>query len=510
MNLHRLIRIQLGIFAVVTVLSVTAVSIWYLRVPAALGLGTYTVTAEFAVSGGLYPNANVTYRGVTVGQVRSVGLTRGGVEALLRLDKPARIPSDVIATVRSMSAIGEQYVDLVPGPGPHRETLHDGSRLAQEQTRVSQDIASLLREADTLVNSVSESRLQDLLRDSFAAFKGSGPDLARLLQGARRLVDEANVNWLQTSRLIDQAGPFLDAQTRSGDDIGVLADGFARFSAEVRAADSQVAATLANTPGVAEQVTTTFAGIRPTFPLLAANLANLGRIGVVYNKSLEQILVLMPALFAAILTIGGGEPGDEGARVDFKLNLGDTPPCLTGFIPPVLARTPADETLRNIPTDLYCKVAQSDPTNVRGARNYPCQEFPGKRAPTVALCRDPRGYVPLGSNPWRGPPVPYDTPVTNPRNILPPNKFPNIPPDSVVDPGAPPPVAPVIEEQGPLPAEQGGRAVAQGTDPGLATADPDDGSFTSPAGERGIYAPADARYRGPEKWVDLMLNPIPM
>jgi phospholipid/cholesterol/gamma-HCH transport system substrate-binding protein len=493
--MNRLVRIQLTIFAIVTVLSIAAVATFYLRLPAALGVGTYTVTAEFIESGGLYRKANVTYRGVTVGNVQSVGLVRGGVEAVLLLDNPTSIPADIVATVHSMSAIGEQYVDLVPGDGNSSGVLHDGARIARTHTRVSEDVASLLREADKLVSSISDSRLRDLLRESFAAFNGSGPDLARLIQGAQRLIDEANTSWPQTVKLIDQAGPFLDAQIRSGEDIGRLTDGFARFSDELRHADGEFSSLLATTPGTADQVGATFAGIRPTFPLLAANLANLGRVGVIYNKSLEQILVLMPALFAAILTIGGAEPGDEGAKVDFKLNLGDTPPCLTGFIPPPLIRTPADETLRELPTDLYCKVAQDDATNVRGARNYPCQEFPGKRAPTVALCRDPRGYVPVGSNPWRGPPVPYDTPVTDPRNILPYNKFPYLPPGSVPDPGAQPAPAP----QMPI----------EGTDPPVAAADPGDGGFTDPTGEQGTFAPAMAGYHAPESWVDLMLDPSP-
>src|SRR6202008_4252655 len=133
------------------------------------------------------------------------------------------------------------------------------------------------------------------------------------------------------------------------DDIGTLTERFARFSDELRQTDGEFSSVLATTPGTADEFGARFAGIRPTFPLLAANLANLGRVGVVYNKSLEQILVLMPALFAAILTIGGAEPGDEGAKVNFKLNLGNTPPCLTGFIPPPLTRTPADETLRELP-----------------------------------------------------------------------------------------------------------------------------------------------------------------
>jgi phospholipid/cholesterol/gamma-HCH transport system substrate-binding protein len=101
---------------------------------------------------------------------------------------------------------------------------------------------------------------------------------------------------------------------------------------------------------------------------------------------------------------------------------------------------------------MYCKVAQNDATVVRGARNYPCMEFPGKRAPTVQLCRDPRGYVPLGSNPWRGPTAPYDTPVTDPRMTLPQNKYPFTPPEADYDPGAPVVNLPPGVAQGPGPA----------------------------------------------------------
>ena len=45
--LDRLTRIQLAIFAVVTVITVVIMAIFYLRLPAALGIGTYHVTANF-------------------------------------------------------------------------------------------------------------------------------------------------------------------------------------------------------------------------------------------------------------------------------------------------------------------------------------------------------------------------------------------------------------------------------------------------------------------------------
>ena len=434
--LDRLTRLQLAIFGVVTVITVAVMAIFYLRLPAALGIGTYQVSADFVAGGGLYKNANVTYRGVAVGRVESVGLNQHGVDAVMRLNSGTNVPSNVTAAVKSVSAIGEQYVDLVPPAHPAETKLHNGSRIDRDNTVIGVDVATLLHQSETLVNSVADTRLRELLHETFTAFNGTGPELARLIESSRLLVDEANADFPQTSQLIDQVGPFLQAQIRSGDDIKALSDGLARFTSEVRNADPQLRTLLNVVPGTVDEANTAFSGIRPSFPMLAASLANLGRVGVIYHKSIEQLLVVLPALFAAIITSANGEPQDEGAKLDFKINI-DPPPCNTGFIPPPMIRTPADETLRELPPDMYCKTAQNDPATVRGARNYPCQEFPGKRAPTVALCRDPRGYVPVGTNPWRGPPIPYGTPVTNGLNILPPNKYPFIPPGADPDPGTP-------------------------------------------------------------------------
>lgn len=567
--LNRTARIQLLAFAVVTVLTVGAISLFYLRLPARLGVGAYEITANFVAGGGLYENANVTFRGVQAGRVDAVNLTDDGVAAHMRLNSDVKIPANSIATVKSVSAIGEQYVDFVPPDDPSQAVLGDGSIIPKERTALPQDVADLLRQADQLVSSLNNTRLQDLLREAFKAFNGSGPELARMIQSARLLIDEANSSWPQTSALIDQVGPFLDAQIRSGDDIRSSAEGLARLTSEVANADPQVRAVLATTPGAAAEASETFAGIRPSFPVLAANLANFGRIGVIYHRSIEQGLVIFPALQASLLTVGGQLPIDEGGKQDFKISINDPPPCTTGYLPPMEHRSPGDTTIRDLPTDMYCKVAQNDPTVVRGARNYPCQEFPGKRAPTVQLCRDPQGYVPVGNNAWRGPPVPIGTPVTDPRNILPPNKFPYIPPENDPDPGYPvppgavppgvqhgpgpaphqpwpyipppndngppppltawippapypdawPPPAnpqppfmfpgpynPVVPPPGPAPAPPPpSPPLASGASYGMY--DQNTGVFVDPAGGTGVFAPGAANMRPQESWLDLMLYP---
>lgn len=560
--IDRLAKIQLSIFAVITVITLSVMAIFYLRLPATFGIGTYGVSADFVAGGGLYKNANVTYRGVAVGRVESVGLNPNGVTAHMRLNSGTAIPSNVTATVRSVSAIGEQYIDLVPPENPSSTKLRNGFRIQRQNTRIGQDVADLLRQAETLLGSLGDTRLRELLHEAFIATNGAGPELARLIESARLLVDEANANYPQVSQLIDQAGPFLQAQIRAGGDIKSLADGLARFTWQLRAADPRLRDTLADAPDAIDEANTAFSGIRPSFPALAASRANLGRVGVIYHKSIEQLLVVFPALFAAIITSAGGVPQDEGAKLDFKIDLHDPPPCMTGFLPPPLVRSPADESVREIPRDMYCKTAQNDPSTVRGARNYPCQEFPGKRAPTVQLCRDPRGYVPVGTNPWRGPPIPYGTEVTDGRNILPPNKFPYIPPGADPDPGVPivgppppgqvagpgpaphqpaqpapppndngppppftswmPPGYPPEPPQVPYPATIPPPPPPEGTGPPPGPApgpqpqasgpaytiyDQLSGAFADPAGGTGIFAPGMTGASSAENWVDLMRDP---
>lgn len=560
--IDRLAKIQLSIFAVITVITLSVMAIFYLRLPATFGIGTYGVSADFVAGGGLYKNANVTYRGVAVGRVESVGLNPNGVTAHMRLNSGTAIPSNVTATVRSVSAIGEQYIDLVPPENPSSTKLRNGFRIQRQNTRIGQDVADLLRQAETLLGSLGDTRLRELLHEAFIATNGAGPELARLIESARLLVDEANANYPQVSQLIDQAGPFLQAQIRAGGDIKSLADGLARFTWQLHAADPRLRDTLADAPDAIDEANTAFSGIRPSFPALAASLANLGRVGVIYHKSIEQLLVVFPALFAAIITSAGGVPQDEGAKLDFKIDLHDPPPCMTGFLPPPLVRSPADESVREIPRDMYCKTAQNDPSTVRGARNYPCQEFPGKRAPTVQLCRDPRGYVPVGTNPWRGPPILYGTEVTDGRNILPPNKFPYIPPGADPDPGVPivgppppgqvagpgpaphqpaqpapppndngppppftswmPPGYPPEPPQVPYPATIPPPPPPEGTGPPPGPApgpqpqasgpaytiyDQLSGAFADPAGGTGIFAPGMTGASSAENWVDLMRDP---
>jgi phospholipid/cholesterol/gamma-HCH transport system substrate-binding protein len=148
MRLQRRTVITLAVFAVISTLAAGIVGLYYAQLPAVyLGIGRYTVKVQLERAGELYRAGNVTYRGVEVGKVSKVHLTDTGVEAVLSLQSGVDIPADLTAYVHSASAIGEQYVDLVPrsARGP---LLKNGDVIPQDRTVVPPNINSLLAAAE--------------------------------------------------------------------------------------------------------------------------------------------------------------------------------------------------------------------------------------------------------------------------------------------------------------------------------------------------------------------------
>ena len=120
-----------------------------------------------------------------------------------------------------------------------------------------------------------------------------------------------------------------------------------------------------------------------------------------YHKGLEQTLVIRRR--ALTVAQAGLIFAPEGL-LHFGLSINQPPPCLTGFLPASEWRSPADTSMAPLPSGTYCKIPKDVQNVVRGARNYPCADVPGKRAATPKECRSNEPYIPLGTNPWYGDP----------------------------------------------------------------------------------------------------------
>ena len=392
--LTRFVRIQLLIFTIIGIIGLAAMVFFYIQAPMLLGIGRITVSLELPATGGLYRFSNVTYRGVQVGKVTAVSLTAHGAKATLSLGTSPKIPANLQADVLSVSAVGEQYVDLRPrtDSGPY---LHDGSVIAMRDTTIPQAVGPMLDQVNALVKSLPKNKIGQLLDESFQAFNGAGYDLGSLSDSASRISADSNNIVERTRTLTEDSQPLLNAQAQTTDSIRLWAHSLAGISDVLANDDSQVRTVLANGPGALDEASRLFQQIKPTLPVLLANLTTIGQIGVTYHPSIEQLLVLLPASVAYEQTAQGQNWPDGQARGDFALTVDDPPICTVGFLPQSQWRSPSDLSDIDTPDGLYCKLPQDSPLAVRGARNYPCMGHPGKRAPTVEICNSDKPYMPL-------------------------------------------------------------------------------------------------------------------
>jgi phospholipid/cholesterol/gamma-HCH transport system substrate-binding protein len=449
----RQILIQMAVFSVIATTALAVMVLGYMRLPTLLGVGQYRVTLELPETGGLYPRSNVTYRGVQVGEVKSVDLTDRGVEAVLSLNSDVRIPADLEAEVHSVSAVGEQFVQLLPRSGEGPE-LTDGDVIPLARTTVPTDINAVLDDTARGLQAIPQENLRTVVDEAYLAVGGLGPELRRLVTGSATLAIDARKNLDPLLTLIDQSKPVLDTQTDTAGSIQAWAANLANISGQLQSQDPAVGGILAKGPGAADEVRSLFERLQPTLPIVLANLVSIGEVAVAYQPSLEQILVLLPQGTAVTQAVGVHKRNTKqdymGDALIFNLNAilpalpaplplppqNLPPPCMTGFLPAQQLRVPTFEDYPDRPEgDLYCRTPQDAPFNVRGARNLPCVTVPGKRAPTWQMCESDEQYVPLndGYN-WKG----------DPNATLSGQPIPHVPPDIPVKVTPPPPGTPPL------------------------------------------------------------------
>jgi phospholipid/cholesterol/gamma-HCH transport system substrate-binding protein len=361
--ISRVVRIQLLAFGVITVLGVGYAGADY------AGLGNqvfepgYTVRADFPETGGIFTNAEVTYRGVPVGRVGAIHLESGGVLVDLNLQHGTHIPANAVAVVADRSAVGEQYVDLQPrsDSGPY---LSGGSTIARAQTRIPLPTTDLMVSLDRLVNSVNKNDLTITIDELGAAFNGTGPDLQRLIDSGNALIKTAYDNLPQTTALIQQSGTVLRTQADEGSAIASFSRDLAALTGQIRDSDPDLRTVLDSGVTAANQLQNLLETTQPTLGVLLGNLVSTGQVVEARLPGVEQILVTYPVVVAQGFTT---VPGDGTAHFGLVLNVNNPPPCTYNTV----QRVPQDTSSRPPNTDVYCDAWRGSATDVRGAQNVP-------------------------------------------------------------------------------------------------------------------------------------------
>ncbi|MGV0518009.1 MCE family protein [Mycobacterium kansasii] len=513
--LTHFIKRQLIVFAILTVVSLLVLGVYYLRIPSLVGIGRYTLKAELPASGGLYPTANVTYRGVTIGKVTDVEPTPTGAEATMSIDSRYKIPVDASANVHSVSAVGEQYLDLVSTGNPGK-VFSPGQTITKGT--VPSEIGPALDTANRGLQVLPADKIPVLLDETAQAVGGLGPALQRLVDATQAIVGDFRTQINDVNDIIEHSGPILQSQVTSGDAIERWARNLNTLAAQTAQRDQNLKSILSQAAPTADQLNDVFTDVRDSLPQTLANLEVVFDLLKRYHKGVEQVLVFLPQGASIAQTVAA--PFPNMAALDLALAINQPPPCLTGFIPASQWRSFADTSLQPLPTGTYCKIPMDTPANsVRGSRNIPCVDVPGKRAATPRECRDPKPYVPAGTNPWYGDPnqlltcpapaARCDQPV-KPGLVIPAPSINNgmnpAPADRLPPGGTPPPVSDPLQRPGSGTVQCNGQqpnpCVYTPGGPPTAVYSPQSGELVGPDGVR--YSVENSTKTGDDGWKEML------
>ncbi|MEV5147990.1 MlaD family protein [Streptomyces sp. NPDC052727] len=362
----RTVKAQLLAFAAVTALGVSYVGARYTGLVDDVLSRGYTVRADFAESGGVFPGAEVTYRGVPVGRVGDLKPTGSGISVALRIEDGApRIPADTLAVVANRSAVGEQFVDLQPR-GPGGPYLMDGSPIPRSRTRTPLPVTDLVLSLDRLVTSVGKDDLRTTVDELGKAFSGTGPHLSRLVDSGDALVESASESLPQTVSLIEDSRRVLRTQADQGSAIKSFSRDLAQLTEQLKSSDGDLRRLIGTTVPATREVDSLLKSTRPHVPVLLANLISGGQVTVARLPGVEQALVTLPLNVAGSYTV---IPGDGTTHFGLTVNADDPPACTQGY--GTQRRDPADTGTRPANTQARCTAPRGGKTSVRGAQNAP-------------------------------------------------------------------------------------------------------------------------------------------
>ena len=155
-------------------------------------IGTRTYIAEYTDASGLHPDGDVRVRGVRVGKVDTVGLTRvdgqNVAQVKFTLDNKYGVVADTRLAIKFQALTGVRYID-VTNPA---EEFADGDLIEQIPTSMTQpsfDVTALFNGLQPVLATLSPEEINTFTSNAASFLTGDGSGLAPLLESIRRLTE---------------------------------------------------------------------------------------------------------------------------------------------------------------------------------------------------------------------------------------------------------------------------------------------------------------------------------
>ncbi|MDZ5620499.1 MlaD family protein [Nocardioides bizhenqiangii] len=247
------------------------------------------VDVELEQTGGLFEGSAVTYRGIKVGKVTTIVPTDEGVLASIRINAGTDIPKDSLARVRSLSPVGEQYLDFQPD-SPDGPFLESGDTVAAESTDLPESLSETVVAVNDVLRQIDDKKLRVVLRELSTALAGTGDDIGRILDQGTDLLATLDEVWPETDRVITNAGTVLRIVSDNEGSLRVLGNRAKQFAAFLRSYEPEWQQVLDRTPGQIEDLKALIRDAEDVLPGFLDTGVSFTDIAMAYEPHLRTLL----------------------------------------------------------------------------------------------------------------------------------------------------------------------------------------------------------------------------
>jgi len=195
--------------------------------------------------------------------------------------------------VRSLSPVGEQFLDLQPDEagGPY---LEDGDKISAEAVDLPVTVASAAGNLDELLQNIDDKDIKVLMRELNAGVTDTDDDLEQLLDSSTELVSTLDEAWPRTQDLLVNGRTVNQIVAAHRQDLATFATSARLLTQWLRRFDPTFQKILKNAPSDLDAVGLLVKDLGPLLPPLLKNLDTTTNILADHDASVRALSYTVP------------------------------------------------------------------------------------------------------------------------------------------------------------------------------------------------------------------------
>jgi phospholipid/cholesterol/gamma-HCH transport system substrate-binding protein len=278
-----------ALVALVAMAVVAGTTVFLVEYAAGDFASNYQLTASFSSAGeGLHPGSEVDERGVEIGTVKSISLANGMAQVVMAIGDQFKLPTNVVAAIRSENLFGAEQVVMEPPARPAATTLQNDSSV--RQTRVEDQLGQLFATAAPLLDKLNTTDLASVLADLSEAADGEGPAIKASIDEGTRLADLLSQTSVAQLRALDAFSRFTDSIASVGPAINTISADSNQSLPVFDQAATAYHELLGDVSVLADNVSTLLSDYRPDIATIINSGGNITRVLISDQTQLEQVI----------------------------------------------------------------------------------------------------------------------------------------------------------------------------------------------------------------------------